>query len=448
MTAFDDLLGVPPPDDLLADQQDGRQRGGRQQSGQQQSGQQQSGRQADRRAQVLVTLADILITAARDGRRRTMVDAGTDCAAGFADDLATTVRDTGTPCARLRMGSPDPDGLDPGHEGGIVLADSSGRAAQAPFQGWDVRIYLRTPPSGGHRRDESHGESPDESRGESREEPGDKVDDQPRRGHGDGEFGADIVVDHHDERWTVIRHVAADLEHAADRLYLDETRAFFASRALRWNDRFGDDGPAYEQAIRESDVPPGATVVDVGCGTGRALPAMRDAVGDGGVVIGIDLTPEMLTVASLQCTSQLQLVLADARRLPLADGSIDVVFAAGLVQHLPDPRAGLAELARVTRPGGRLIIFHPSGRAALAARHGRTLRDDEPLAPHQLRHLLDGSGWSLVRYDDPPHRFYALAERAGTMASSRAKQRPANAPHLPNEFAASRTEMSVAGGHE
>ena len=174
-------------------------------------------------------------------------------------------------------------------------------------------------------------------------------------------------------------------------------------------------------------MPRGATVVDVGCGTGRALPAMGDAVGDGGIVIGIDLTPEMLTVASLQSTSEFQLLLADARRLPLADGSVDVVFAAGLVQHLPDPRAGLAELARVTRHGGRLIIFHPSGRAAIAARHGRTLRDDEPLAPNQLRQLLDGSGWSLVRYDDPPHRFYALAQRLGVATQSPVAERPARA---------------------
>jgi ubiquinone/menaquinone biosynthesis C-methylase UbiE len=54
----------------------------------------------------------------------------------------------------------------------------------------------------------------------------------------------------------------------------------------------------------------------------------------------------MLTVASLQNTSQFQLLLADARRLPLAKGSVDVVCAAGLVQHLPDPQAGLDELAR------------------------------------------------------------------------------------------------------
>jgi SAM-dependent methyltransferase len=81
------------------------------------------------------------------------------------------------------------------------------------------------------------------------------------------------------------------------------------------------------------------------------------------------------------------------------------------VQHLPDPGQGLAELARITRAGGRLIIFHPSGRAALAARHGRALRPDEPLAHDRLAASLDGSGRRLVRYDDPPHRFDALAIR-------------------------------------
>ena len=119
----------------------------------------------------------------------------------------------------------------------------------------------------------------------------------------------------------------------------------------------------------------------------------------------------MLTVASIQITGRRHLVQADARHLPLPTASVDAVFAAGLVQHLPDPEAGLAELARVSRPGGRLIIFHPSGRAALAARHGRSLRPDEPLAHDQLQRLLQRSGWRLTRYDDPPHRFFALAHR-------------------------------------
>jgi SAM-dependent methyltransferase len=234
---------------------------------------------------------------------------------------------------------------------------------------------------------------------------------------GDREHGSDIVIDYHDPLWPVIRRVTPGFEHSADELYVSETRAFFANRALRWNDKFGDDLPAYEQAIRESHVPSGGTVVDVGCGTGRALPAIRRAVGDSGVVIGVDLTAEMLAVASVQCNGQFQLLMADARRLPLSSGSVDVVFAAGLLQHLPDPAIGFQELGRITRPGGRLIIFHPSGRAALAARHGRTLRGDETLAAEQLEQLLCGNGWRLTRYDDPPHRFYALAERTASQLS-------------------------------
>jgi hypothetical protein len=77
----------------------------------------------------------------------------------------------------------------------------------------------------------------------------------------------------------------------------------------------------------------------------------------------------------------------------------------------PPVNGHLRELARVTRPTGLLILFHPSGRAALAARHGRTLRDDETLAAHRLTALLQATGWILRRYDDAQHRFFAVAGR-------------------------------------
>jgi SAM-dependent methyltransferase len=79
--------------------------------------------------------------------------------------------------------------------------------------------------------------------------------------------------------------------------------------------------------------------------------------------------------------------------------------------HLPDPDLVLTELARVTVPDGRLVLFHPSGRAALAARHGRRLRQDDLLAPDPLRRLLDRTGWSLARYDDGHDHFLAIAGR-------------------------------------
>jgi ubiquinone/menaquinone biosynthesis C-methylase UbiE len=153
-------------------------------------------------------------------------------------------------------------------------------------------------------------------------------------------------------------------------------------------------------------------VIDVGCGTGRALPALRQAVGPDGAVIAIDLTPEMLAHARAQGrAAYAALVVGDARCLPLASASADAVFAAGLIMHLPDPQAGLGQLARITRHGGLLILFHPSGRAALAARHGRALRPDEPLAETPLRHSARRAGWRLITYDDAECRFLAVAIR-------------------------------------
>jgi SAM-dependent methyltransferase len=195
--------------------------------------------------------------------------------------------------------------------------------------------------------------------------------------------------------------------------YIERTREFFGSRAATWDAKFGHDMPVYAAAIAEAGICRGGVAVDAGCGTGRALPALRDAVGPDGTVIGLELTPEMLAEARSKgwAKSADLLVLADARALPFGSASVDAVFAAGLVGHLPDPPAGLAELARVTRPGGILILFHPVGRAALAARHGRTISPDEILSPVPLRRETAAAGWHLATYDDAPDRFLAVAIR-------------------------------------
>jgi SAM-dependent methyltransferase len=205
--------------------------------------------------------------------------------------------------------------------------------------------------------------------------------------------------------------VAAPLA-AAGSWYLTETRAFFACRAATWDAKFGDDIPAYRAAVGRAGIRRGGMVIDVGCGTGRALAPLREAVGPRGAVIALDVTPEMLDAARPASAAALAaVVLADARALPLRDGCADAIFAAGLVNHLPDTEAGLRELARVIRPGGKLVLFHPSGRAALAARHGHALSPDESLAEGPLRGSTRASGWVLTAYDDAPHRFFALAER-------------------------------------
>ncbi|MFD3837312.1 class I SAM-dependent methyltransferase [Streptomyces sp. NPDC058642] len=187
---------------------------------------------------------------------------------------------------------------------------------------------------------------------------------------------------------------------------------FFGARAAGWDARFPDDGPAYAAAVAVLGLREGDRVLDAGCGTGRALPPLRAAVGPSGVVLGADLTPAMLQAAVRAGRDRDgQLLLADVAALPLRAESLDAVFGAGLISHLPDPAENLRELARVVRPGGTLALFHPIGRAALAARQGRQITPDDLRAEPNLRPLLAGSGWRMTSYADEDTRFLALAVR-------------------------------------
>ncbi|MCX5053501.1 MULTISPECIES: class I SAM-dependent methyltransferase [unclassified Streptomyces] len=189
---------------------------------------------------------------------------------------------------------------------------------------------------------------------------------------------------------------------------------FFGARAADWDSRFPDDGPAYAAAVTDMGLHEGDRVLDAGCGTGRALTPLRAAVGRSGVVVGADLTPAMLQAAvGAGRDRDGQLLLADVAALPLRSQSLDAVFAAGLIAHLPQPTENLRELARVVRPGGALALFHPIGRAALAARQGRRITPDDLRAEANLGPLLAGSGWRMTSYVDEDARFLALAVRDG-----------------------------------
>jgi ubiquinone/menaquinone biosynthesis C-methylase UbiE len=95
-------------------------------------------------------------------------------------------------------------------------------------------------------------------------------------------------------------------------------------------------------------------VVDVGCGTGWFAAGLRRALPAEAAVIGADLSAGMLGRA--RDAGAWPLLQADAARLPLRTGTVDVVVCRGVLHHLPDVPAALREWRRVLRPGGAVVV--------------------------------------------------------------------------------------------
>ena len=108
---------------------------------------------------------------------------------------------------------------------------------------------------------------------------------------------------------------------------------------------------AMEPVLDSVDWTGAQTVLEVGCGTGGVLAGMA-ARAPQALVIGLDATSSMLRKAPREHA----LVQGDAHRLPLADGSVDVLVAGFVLQHLDRPDVALLEMGRVLRPGGQLRI--------------------------------------------------------------------------------------------
>ena len=106
---------------------------------------------------------------------------------------------------------------------------------------------------------------------------------------------------------------------------------------------------------------PGERVLDVGCGGGLDALVAAAAVGPGGEVVGVDITPEMIgrarEAAALVPSARVSFLVADAaERLPFEDAAFDVALSNGCLNLSPHKRELLTELHRVLRPGGRLAL--------------------------------------------------------------------------------------------
>jgi demethylmenaquinone methyltransferase / 2-methoxy-6-polyprenyl-1,4-benzoquinol methylase len=115
-----------------------------------------------------------------------------------------------------------------------------------------------------------------------------------------------------------------------------------------------------ERAVDRAEIGPGSDALDVCCGTGDLALALRRRIGPDGRVVGSDFSEPMLELARRKSGEQglaVEFGWADALDLPYGDASFDAVTIGFGARNLGDLDKGLGEMARVLRPGGRLVIL-------------------------------------------------------------------------------------------
>jgi ubiquinone/menaquinone biosynthesis C-methylase UbiE len=167
--------------------------------------------------------------------------------------------------------------------------------------------------------------------------------------------------------------------------------------------------------------------LDVGTGAGALAFALAPLVRE---VVGLDPVPELIELARARSLPNTEFVEGDGTALPFADASFDLVGTHRTLHHVAKPERLVAELARVTRPVGHVVIVDqiaPDVPATAAALHEfETVRDPSHtclLADPELRELFAANGLSLIRerLDEEQRDLAAYLDLAGCAGDRRVR---------------------------
>lgn len=162
------------------------------------------------------------------------------------------------------------------------------------------------------------------------------------------------------------------------------------------------------------DIKPGATVLDIGTGTGVFLPYLARAVGSNGRIIALDVAIKMLLKAkSKGISGNIDYVCASAEDLPLAAGACDTAVCYSSLPHFRNKVKALQQIRRVLKDGGWLYVCHTSGRETINRIHAGVpeLRHDLLPDASEMYSLLIMMGYTQVLVDDKEDSYFARARK-------------------------------------
>jgi ubiquinone/menaquinone biosynthesis C-methylase UbiE len=170
--------------------------------------------------------------------------------------------------------------------------------------------------------------------------------------------------------------------------------------------------------------PPDANILDVGCGTGKG----QDAFGRFGTVYGVDFSQDALQFCHQRGLDRI--ARADAEALPLQSEKFDVVVTLDTIEHVPDDYKAIAEISRVLKPGGILLINVPAYQW-LWGPHDVALMHHRRYSRTQLRKLLESNDFQIERLTYHIFFLFPLVVLSRLMSKLKKGEPDAKLPNIP-----------------
>ena len=194
----------------------------------------------------------------------------------------------------------------------------------------------------------------------------------------------------------------------------DPRIAFFDERAETWEERCypPEARIRLQELIAHFGISSGQDILDLGCGCGILGPYVRPLMGEEARLLAADISRAMLRMAATKHEYTMCLH-ASAMDLSLPDAHVDKVLCFAAFPHFSDKTRALAEIYRVLRQGGSLVIAHLLSREELAQHHGGKSAVASDALPDDaaMRALLSQTGFSEVTIIDLPGRYLASAKK-------------------------------------
>ena len=192
-------------------------------------------------------------------------------------------------------------------------------------------------------------------------------------------------------------------------------RVYFNEKAATWDKTVAErDSTKRERMAKCLKIKPGSIVLDVGTGTGVFIHFLLREMGKGGRIIALDFAEKMLRRARAKgFNGNIDYLCADVTNIPLGNEIFDIIVCYSSFPHFQDKSRALAEMNRVIKRGGRLLICHTSSRASINEIHRQIPAVENDIIPDksEVQEVLSMAGFVDIKIEDDSESYLVSARK-------------------------------------